>query len=66
MLQNGNGKNTFHGDINLCLREVSKYWNKCQIRIIPACPPEEHRDLPNWKVEFEYEKPDTTVTAVIE
>lgn len=62
MLQNGRGQNVFHGDINLCFSEVSKYWNKCQIRFIPSCTPAEHLDLPNWKVELEYEN---TAVAVI-
>ena len=67
MLQNGTGQNIFSGDINLCFREVSKYWNKCQIRILIGCMPADKEDneifnLPEWKIELDYQKPEIAVT----
>lgn len=67
MLQNGTGQNVFSGDINLCLREVSKYWNKCQITMLIGCMPtdkedKEILDLPDWKVELDHRKTEGSVT----
>lgn len=67
MLQNGTGQNIFSGDINLCFREVSKYWNKCQIRILIGCMPTDKEDneifkLPEWKIELDYQKPEVVET----
>ena len=58
--QNGHGSDIFHGNVNLCLREVSKYWNKCQTRILIGTilydEDSEVLNYPELKIEFDFQK----------
>lgn len=59
-LQNGCGRDIFHGDINLCLREAAQFWYKCQTQILIGAMlyvDDDGLNLPDLKIEYDFAKP---------